>query len=321
MFKEPLIKIKNGGEVVEEKEYLYLTEGTILNERYLITEILGERSNFSIVYKGVCKITSTSLVIKEFFPKNLALRDMDKKSVVCKSSSLQKRFNNGISTFRSEGSIMKRVKGKASVLCLDNFDENGTSYIVMKYHEGGDLEKVIKEGLFENYKEFIDKVINPLLDTVNAIHDMGYIHRDIKPSNVIIENGISPILIDFGSAVNISEDEEKDIFVTPGFSPIEFYSEKAKQTKAADIYSINAMIYYYLTGETPPEATNRIIEDTIKKPSEIIGKVPQNLEKLIMKNLSMDAKQRDKNVTAYKTSLRMALQLDKMGNMFGGHYL
>ena len=37
---------------MEDKEYLYLSENTILREKYKINKILTERSNFSIVYLG-----------------------------------------------------------------------------------------------------------------------------------------------------------------------------------------------------------------------------------------------------------------------------
>lgn len=305
---------------MDDKDYLYLTVGTILGEKYEITEILGERSNFSIVYLGIDKVEEVKVVIKEFFPKNLALRDMDKKTLLCKSSNLEKRFDEGINCFCKEGEVMEKIKSHASAKYLDSFRENGTSYIIMKYHKGNDLEKEIKEGTFKDYKEFIDKIIHPLLDTIDLIHDMGYIHRDIKPSNIILEKGTKPILIDFGSAINFNESNEKNIMITPGFSPIEFYSEKTIQNRASDLYSINAMLYYYLTGESPIEATSRIIEDDIKKPSELAENVPKNLEKLIMKNLSMDIKYRNKNIASYKTSLKMALQFDKMGNFLGGHY-
>ena len=37
---------------MEEIDYLYLNKGTILKQNYIVDNIIGERSNFSIVYKG-----------------------------------------------------------------------------------------------------------------------------------------------------------------------------------------------------------------------------------------------------------------------------
>lgn len=296
---------------MEDRDYLYLENGTKLNGKYEIKKILGERSNFSIVYIGLDLVTKENVVVKEFFPKTIVLRDMDKISVVCRSSNLEKRYKEGLKSFTIEGNIMKKLKTQASAEYLEDFSENNTSYIVMKYHEGEDLEEHIKGKKVDSYMGFINNIINPLLDTVNRMHSMGYLHRDIKPSNIIMEKSGKPILIDFGSSINYMSKEEKKIIVTPGFSPIEFYSEKTIQTEASDIYSISAMLYYYFAGHIPIEATDRIFEDDLLKPSEINEKVPKNIEKFILKNLSMNMNKRDNSIKKFKINLKIALYKDK----------
>lgn len=297
---------------MEEQDYLYLECGLILKNHYLIEKILGERSNFSIVYIGENLKTNEKIVIKEFFPKNLALRDMDKKSILCKSSNSKDRYEKGLNNFLLEGKIMEEIKSNASAEYIDSFTENGTAYVVMKYHKGDDLEKHIKSGNIKDWQSFVQKIVNPLLDTVNNLHCLGYLHRDIKPSNIIVEEE-KPILIDFGSTINYKTEGEKNIMVTPGFSPIEFYSEKSKQERASDIYSIAAMLYYYFSGIIPPDATNRIIDDEIIKLSELNKEIPKYLEKLILKNLSMNIKDRDKTIGRFKTNLKIAVHMDKLG--------
>ncbi len=297
---------------MEDKEYLYLSENTILREKYKINKILTERSNFSIVYLGINLKNNKEVVIKEYFPKNIVLRDMDKKTLLCKSSLSFDRYQKGMEAFIYEGEIMKKLKSKASAEFVDSFSENGTHYVVMKYHKGEDLEEHIKNQRIKSHDFFIKNVIFPLLDTIHFMHKVGYIHRDIKPSNIIMEEGEKPILIDFGSSVDIKKKEEKKIMITPGFSPIEFYSEKTVQCKASDVYSISAMLYYYFVGHIPVDATNRIIEDDILRPSEINKSIPKNLEKFIMKNLSMDMKNRDKDIKSFKKNLKMAFYLDKI---------
>ena len=77
---------------MEERDYLFLEIGTILNNRYQIEKILGERSNFSIVYKGIDLYTKNIIAIKEFFPKNIVLRDMDRKTVIVKTHVLKTNY-------------------------------------------------------------------------------------------------------------------------------------------------------------------------------------------------------------------------------------
>ncbi len=297
---------------MEEIDYLYLNKGTILKQNYIVDNIIGERSNFSIVYKGTDIEKDKRIVIKEFFPKNMVLRDMDKKSVICRNNNFKKRFEIESSRFINEGNIMKKVEGNNSAECYDVCKENGTAYIVMKYHSGSNLEECINEKKYETFDLFLEKVMYPVMDAVDRVHNKGYIHRDIKPTNIIIEKSEKPILIDFGSAVHIDMDKEKKIMVTPGFSPIEFYSEKSIQTKSSDVYSIAAMLYYYFCGEIPPESTTRIIEDNIKKLEVHNKSVPIFIAKLIMKNLSMKSNKRDSSIKVFKSKLKIAVKMEKV---------
>ena len=298
---------------MEEKDYLFLEIGTILNNRYQVEKILGERSNFSIVYKGIDLYTKDIVAIKEFFPKNIVLRDMDRKTVICKNSCFENKLFLEIDNFLNEGETLTLLKNRGIVNCLDYFKENGTAYILMQYHNGDGLEKQIQNNEFCDCFSFLDKIIIPLIDSINFIQKKGYLHRDIKPSNIIIENN-HPVLLDFGSAIKYSEKKDKKILVTPGFSPLEFYSEKSYQNESSDIYSIAAMIYYFISGNTPPEATCRIIEDNLDTLEQY--NLPFLLEKLIIKNLSLNEKNRDKSLKKIKYTIKFILITEKFKNIF-----
>lgn len=301
---------------MKEKDYLYLEKGTILKNSYLIEELMGERSNFSIIYEAQDLINKRKVAIKEFFPKNIALRDMDKKTVLCKNSNFSKRFREEVDKFWNEGKIIQKIRGNNCVKCFDIFEENNTAYIVMKYHEGQDLEKHIREGVIGELEIFLEKIVYPITETIEKIHEYGYIHRDIKPSNIIMEDLHKPILIDFGSAINYRSEGEKNILVTPGFSPIEFYSEKSKQNIKSDVYSVAAMMYYYFSGETPPEATKRIIEDNIVDLSVYNEEIPFLLKKIIMKNLSMNIKNRDASMKKFRNNIKKAILFERVKRKF-----
>lgn len=297
---------------MEERDYLYLKKGILLKERYAVDNIIGERSNFSMVYKGEDRINNKKIIIKEFFPKNMALRDMDKKSVVVRNSSFEKHFQEESRRFLFEGELMKKTSGRYSAECYDCFEENGTGYIIMKYHRGENLEEYIKKNGNDYWEEFIESIIFPFMDAIDRIHSCGYLHRDIKPGNIIIDKKREPIVIDFGSAHRIKCEQEKRIMVTPGFSPIEFYSGRSRQDESSDVYSIAAMLYYYFCKITPPEAVTRVVEDSIEEVSRYNSEIPFSIEKLVLKNLSMNREHRDRNVKEFKKNLKRALQTEKV---------
>jgi len=74
------------------------------------------------------------------------------------------------------------------------------------------------------------------------------------------------------------------------------------------------MIYYFISGETPPEATCRIIEDNLNTLEQY--NLPFLLEKLIIKNLSLNAKRRDKSLKKIKYTIKIILITEKLKNIF-----
>ncbi|SDC16297.1 MULTISPECIES: serine/threonine protein kinase [unclassified Candidatus Frackibacter] len=288
-------------EACQETDYIYLPEGTILKNNYRIKDNLVTRSNFSIVYLAERIDTSEEVVIKEFFPKNLALRDLDAKSVVCKNNLFKDKFKEECNSFSKEAKLMIELENKYVAKCYDYFKENNTSYIVIKYYQGKTLGNYLNENNL-NFKDFLRGIYLPLLDAVNNIHKEGYIHRDIKPSNIIIYNK-QPIIIDFGSVIDYKKDFQKKVLLTPGFSPIELYSEKTRQGCYSDIYSLAAILYYYFTQKIPREAVDRIIEDKIKEVNELNQEVSSYLNRVIMRNLSLNYKDRDQKVWSLQLKL------------------
>lgn len=298
-----------------EIEYIYLKIGTVLNGTYEINEVVN-KSELGISYVGYSLKDKRKIIIKEFYPDRLALRDMDGKTVVCKSTYLKEKYYNLKEFFLNEALILNKLNHKNIARCIDYFIENATAYIVIEYFEGKTLDKYIKENKDISIACFFKTIFIPLINTINWIHKKNIIHRDIKPSNIIINKNNEHIIIDFGSAINYKEYKNKKIFTTKGFSPIEFYSEKSIQGTYSDIYSFSAMLYYYLCDKVPIEAPKRIIEDNIEDIRNCNKQISLLLSKLIMKNLSINYKDRFSSVQILKTFMYFECIILKIKNIF-----
>jgi serine/threonine-protein kinase len=88
-----------------------------------------------------------------------------------------------------------------------------------------------------------------LADAVAALARCRLVHRDIKPANVILRrDDRSPVLIDFGLAVDLAEaDEHADLSGTPFFLPPEAWRD-APPTPAWDAYSLGVTAAVALAG-------------------------------------------------------------------------
>jgi|GEM_PF-4075094 len=73
--------------------------------------------------------------------------------------------------------------------------------MVMQYEEGYDLRRHLdRQKPYRLNENELKKLLMPLLDGLEAVHDLNYLHRDIKPSNIYLTRGHKPLLLDFGAA-------------------------------------------------------------------------------------------------------------------------
>ena len=56
-----------------------------------------------------------------------------------------------------------------------------------------------------------------LLRAVAKVNDAGYVHRDIKPENVLLDENYQPLLSDFGSAAESSDEAKEFDYGTTGW--------------------------------------------------------------------------------------------------------
>ena len=112
------------------------------NNRYRIERVLGQ-GGFGITYMGYQDSLKRKVAIKEFFVSNICFRKDTTYEVVSKSSmeELIKKLKN---QFVKEARLIAALSNKHVVKIYDVFEENGTAYYVMEYHEGNSLEDLVK---------------------------------------------------------------------------------------------------------------------------------------------------------------------------------
>ncbi|MDH3236447.1 MAG: AarF/UbiB family protein, partial [Alphaproteobacteria bacterium] len=119
-------------------------------------------------------------------------------------------------------------------------------------------------------------IFDPILAALAEVHANGILHRDIKPANIYVRADGSPVLLDFGNSREAgTKARSLTVALTPGYAPTEQYSSRGKQGPWTDIYSLGATMYMAITGERPPEAPDRVLDDDYVR----VGDADKNIAK------------------------------------------
>jgi serine/threonine protein kinase len=239
-----------------------LQPGYMLAE-YQIDRLLGE-GGFGLTYLAFDTHLEKKVAIKEYMPGDFCVRQ-NATTIVPKSEAAKTDYEWGLNAFITEAKTLARFDDPNIVRIFRFFKENGTAYLVMEYCEGGCLSERFSadKPLSE---QAVRGLLSPLMNGLQLVHDGGVYHRDIKPDNIMFRLDGTPVLIDFGAARQVLGAKSRSIttIVTPGYAPLEQYSSKGKLGPWTDIYSLAAVAFACLTGNRPPDATERIIDDEIE---------------------------------------------------------
>ncbi|MFN6461595.1 MAG: CHASE2 domain-containing serine/threonine-protein kinase [Nostoc sp. DedVER02] len=217
-----------------------ISQGTLLNNRYKITQALGS-GGFSNTYLAddIQRPGNPQCVVKQLLSPR---QDAEYLNVVRR-------------LFDAEAQILE-ILGKHPQIpqLLAFFEENRQFSLVQEFVRGHAMDKELTSGKRLKQAEVVE-ILKEVLHVLVFVHSYGVIHRDIKPSNLIRrESDRHIVLIDFGAVKQIQpqQQEAQTISIgTPGYAPSEQMSGLPKLN--SDIYALGIMGIQGLTGVDPRE--------------------------------------------------------------------
>ncbi len=300
------------GFVGENSEQLHLLRpGTVLNERYLIGNALGQ-GGFGITYIGRDLKLQMRVAVKEYYPNGYSIRNSEVTARVTAIDRGQTDFiENGKQKFLKEARALAQFHDISGVVDVrDFFEDNHTAYIVMEYLDGEDLRTHLKYNCFP--ADIIFAMMKPVMESLVKIHQAGIIHRDISPDNIMMLKNGTLKLMDFGAArlLDYSDQRSVSVVLKGGYAPEEQYRPKGLQGPWTDIYALCATIYKCMTGITPEDALQRSCGDEIVWPSEMGIPITALQESVLKKGMAL--KQEDR----FQSVEEMIQALERKGNIF-----
>ena len=236
-----------------------LAEGLYLRERYVIKGILG-RGGFGFTYEAYDEAMGKKCAIKEYFPKDAAMRLPDRRTLYQMSDAAEANYRDGMIRFNEEAQVLWKLQGVQSVVSVyDYFNENNTCYFVMDFIDGVTLKQLVKENGKLDYN-VVKAIFFDVGTGLIQVHSMGVFHRDIKPDNIMLEAATGKAkIIDFGNAENIKRESGQEHYrmLTEYFAPPEQYKADSEQGTFTDVYAFASTIFYALTGNYLPKPQDR----------------------------------------------------------------
>lgn len=272
--------------------------GTMLKSRYKIGTVIGD-GGFGITYRAVDMNTGKGVAVKEFYPREVVARSsMDHTTVKLVNRDNTAQFQKGLNSFLEEANGLARFNNTDKIVNVyDFFEQNGTAYIVMEYLRGKSLSRYAKDHGGKISVSAAINVIMKMCEALSYVHGAGMVHRDISPDNIFVEKTGKIKLIDFGAARESYGNEEKtlSIVLKPNYAPPEQFRKKSRQGPWTDVYALGATVYKLLTGRTPDQAIDRIMEDEMQVPSRYNPEVPLFLDRIVMKMMAPKIEDRFQN--------------------------
>ena len=286
----------------------HLRPGTILNNKYLIGNCLGE-GGFGITYIGRDLTLDIRVAIKEYFPNGYVNRNNTATQLVTATSEHQREiFSKGKDRFLMEARSLARFIGEPGIVDVrDYFEANNTAYIIMDYLDGESLSSYLKKhGTMPAQTAF--SLILPVVDSLQKIHRQELIHRDISPDNIMLTKKNKMVLMDFGSARYFSgKEKEMSVMLKQGYAPEEQYRKNGNQGPWTDVYGLCATLYKCITGVIPEDALDRMRQDDLKPPSQMGVQISKSLETALMFGLSVYQENRCQDMSRLSEMIRWGL--------------
>ena len=206
--------------------------------------------------------------------------------------------------FQNEGMVSKRLDHPNIVRVYDAVVEDDFAYLAMEFVDGFSLEDHCRiDRLLPMHR--VVGIIFKCAMALDAAFRQGIIHRDIKPANILIAANDEPKIADFGLALNLNKDLDRDSTLIMGVgSPAYMSPEQIKGyplNQKTDLYSLGVLLFQLLTGRLPFRANNqatlvyKIINTDAPSVTALNPNLPEGLNAVVKKALEKDLYSRYRN--------------------------
>jgi len=283
-----------------------LEVGMVLNDKWVILEFIA-KGGMGEVYRAHQINLKRDVAVKVISQEWLES---------CRDS--EEELEIGLQRFRNEVQAMAQIRHPNILQIFDygsitvnvGGEDVSLEYIVMEYVLGGTLRSTMSEEGFGSEEKLINEWLRhyffPMLDGVQAMHELKMAHRDLKPENVLMDDNM-PKIADFGLAHSHQwkpVTQSIEVKGTAAYMSPEHFFEFKQADHRADIYSLGKILYESIDGRINPK-TIPFKSTALSNPDTPFLK---KLDRIIQDATAEDKKKRLDSVDKLRKNLLEAIE-------------
>lgn len=220
----------------------------------------------------------------------------------------------------------------------------GEAFYTMKLVSGKPLLEIIDEcRTLDERLPLLTRVL-AVADAVAYAHERRIIHRDLKPANILVGAHGETVLIDWGLAKDLDENNAPStIEIQPNLNAVAFENNALTMVgsvmgtpsymppeqaagdvvdERADVYALGAILYHVLSGKQPYagfdglQTIMRVLEEPPQALEALQAGIPRDLLTIIEKAMHRDRAMRYPTAKEFAEDLRRFLA----GQLVGAHH-
>ena len=212
--------------------------------------------------------------------------------------------------FEREARVLSRLSHPFIVPVYEYGSRAGQPYLVMEYISGGSLTQRMASTGLDDLAAL--KLGMQIADGLDCLHREGIVHRDIKPGNILISEGGTAKLADFGLArheADRSVTTQGPLMGTPHYLAPEVLLG-ADPTARSDLFALGVVLYQTLARRLPwPENVDvtELIARRVNSPPDPLERyrddLPRTLTGLVNRLLIPDPERRPGDAAELKREI------------------
>jgi tRNA A-37 threonylcarbamoyl transferase component Bud32 len=259
-----------------------------------------------------------------FLARSVGERGFEK--VVVLKRILQRNVTNrdAVRMFMDEARLMAALNHPNVVQVYDFGTAAGSHFFAMEYVHGEDLGKIMNAATVAGRPLSLELAIGVIAEAAAALHyaheqrgkdgtALEIVHRDISPSNLLVSYDGAVKLTDFGIAKWTKRETETRYGAIKG--KIAYMSPEqcraGRVDRRSDVFGLGILLFELTTGTRLYQGTSdfaileQIVHQDAPRPSSRRADYPAAVEKIVMRALARDPRQRQ------QTARQLQLELEE----------